>query len=582
MPEINFLHFIMKNLQQKLSDARGDSPCDLVIKNAKIVNVFSHEIIESSVAVSDGFIVGIGDYEGEKSVDANGSFLVPGFIEGHIHVESTLLPIPEFARAVMPHGTTSAVIDPHEIANVYGMDGIRYMLESAKTCPLDIFVMLPSCVPATPFESCFEPLMAEDLAKLIDDPGVGGIGELMNFPAVYNGDSEFLKRAKLGEKKVVDGHSPFLTGKNLNAYILAGIKTDHECTVAEEALEKLRLGMHVHLREGSTEHNLAELAKIVTPENSCNTSLVSDDRHPDDLLEKGHLDYSVRLAVENGIDPITAIQMVTINTARCYKLPRLGAIAPGFQADFFLTDNIEKCELKTVFKKGKNVADISDDVAKISDFGPALPGKSMNVQPLNEKSFEIKIDNENVRVINVVEHQILTKETIEKAPVENGILVSDVSCDLLKLAVVERHHATGRLSVGLVRGFGLKSGAIGSTVAHDGHNIIVAGVNDEDMLVAANALVEMGGGYVVVKKGKVIAKLPLPIAGLMSDKTIEEVVAEQKQVFATAKDELDAVPENPFMTLSFLSLTPIPELRLTDQGLFDARIFQETSLQVET
>jgi len=373
----------MKNLQQKLSDARGDSPCDLVIKNAKVVNVFSHEIIESSVAVSDGFIVGIGEYEGEQTIDANGSFLVPGFIEGHIHVESTLLTILEFSRVVLPHGTTSAVIDPHEIANVYGMDGIRYMLESAKTCPLDIFVMLPSCVPATPFESCFEPLMAEDLAKLIDDPGVGGIGEMMNFPAVYNGDLEFLKRAKLGEKKVVDGHSPFLTGKNLNAYILAGVKTDHECTVAEEALEKLRLGMHVHIREGSTEHNLAELAKIVTPENSRNTSLVSDDRHPDDLLEKGHLDYSVRLAVENGIDPITAIQMVTINTARCYKLPRLGAIGPGFQADFFLTDNIEKCEPKTVFKKGKNVAEIPVPLQRGSDFGkcPTLPGKSMNVKP---------------------------------------------------------------------------------------------------------------------------------------------------------------------------------------------------------
>ena len=571
----------MKNIQKKLDAARGDSPCDMVIKNAKIIDVFSSEIIESSVGITDGTIVGIGEYEGEKNIDAKGAFLVPGFVEGHIHVESTLLTIPEFAKAVLPHGTTTAIIDPHEIANVYGLSGIKYMLDSAATCPLDIFVMLPSCVPASPFESSGEVLMADDLAKLIDNPHVAGIGELMNYPALCNGDPEFLKRADLAEKhkKIADGHSPGLTGKMLNAYILAGAQTDHECTTAQEAKEKLKLGMHVHIREGSTEHNLLELIKIVTPENSRFFSFVSDDKHPDDLLEQGHLDHSVRLAIRNGIPPLTAIQMATINTARCYRLNHIGAIAPGYQADFFLTDNLEECLPKTVYKKGVLVAE-NDKCIVDTGTTPPLPGKSMEVANLAEDSFTVKIESEKVHVIGIIEHQIITENLIEKTPQKNGRLISDTQKDLLKIAVIERHHATGRIGVGLVKGIGLKSGAIASTFAHDAHNIIVAGVSDKEMLAAVNELINIGGGYAAVENEKVIAKQSLPIGGLMCELPVEKAAAQLKTVAQAAKS-LGSPLDNPFMTLSFLALTPIPALRITDGGLFDAAKFEMISLGVD-
>jgi adenine deaminase len=569
----------VSTLPEQLAVVRGGQPCDLVITNARVVNVFSGEILRTTVGVTDGLMVGFGDYRGRATLDARGAFLVPGFVEGHIHVESTLLTIPEFARAVMPRGTTTAVIDPHEIANVFGLAGIRYMLACAETCPLDIFVMLPSCVPATPFEAAGATLTADDLATLINHPRVAGIGELMNFPGVINGDAEMLKRAALAGTKTADGHCPGLGGLALNAYVFAGVQTDHESTTADEAREKLRRGMHVHIREGSAEHNLAELVKIVTPANACNCSLVTDDRHPDDLVDRGHLDYSVRLAMQQGVPPVTAIQMATINTARTYHLPRVGAIAPGYCADFFLTDTLEQCAPTVVFKRGRRVA---ENGRCLVDTGvlPPLPGPSMNVAPLDEKAFAVPCAGGTVRVINIVAGQIVTTETREPAPVQAGALTSDLARDLLKMAVVERHHATGRVGVGLVRGLGLKTGAIGSTVAHDAHNIIVAGTNDRDLLVATRALAEMGGGFVAVRDGAVLASLALPIAGLMSDRPLAEVVAAQKALLGAAQT-LGGALDNPFMTLSFLALTPIPALKLTDRGLFDATRFQPVPLLVE-
>ncbi|MCX7005424.1 MAG: adenine deaminase [bacterium] len=564
---------------EQLVVVRGEQPCDLVITNARVVNVFSGEILETSVGVIDGLIAGFGEYHGRATLDARGAFLVPGFVEGHIHVESTLLPIPEFARAVLPRGTTTAVIDPHEIANVFGLAGIRYMLACAETCPLDIYIMLPSCVPATPFEAAGATLMAADLATLINHPRVAGVGELMNFPGVINGDAEMLQRAALAGAKTADGHCPGLGGLALNAYVFAGVQTDHESTTADEAREKLRRGMHVHIREGSAEHNLAELVKIVTPANACNCSLVTDDRHPDDLVERGHLDYSVRLAIQHGVPPITAIQMATINTARTYHLAHAGAIAPGYFADFFLTNKLEDCAPTVVFKKGRRVAEHGRCLVDTGTL-PPLPGPSMNVAPLAEKAFAVPCTSSTVRVINIVPGQIVTTETREAAPARAGLLVADTTRDLLKMAVIERHHASGRVGVGLVRGLGLKAGAIGSTVAHDAHNIIVAGVTDRDMLAAARALVELGGGFVVVKDGVVLATLALPIAGLMSDKPLAEVVAAQKKLLAAAQT-LGSAIANPFMTLSFLALTPIPALKLTDRGLFDATCFQMTSLFVD-
>jgi len=565
-------------LPQRLAVARGEAPCDLVIVNARVVNVLSAEITPATVGVYDGIIMGCGEYTGREVIDAQGALLVPGFIDAHIHVESTLLTIPEFARAVLPCGTTAAVIDPHEIANVLGLPGIRYMLESAHATPLDIVVMLPSCVPATPFESAATTLNASDLATLIDDPGVAGIGELMNFPGVLNGDPEMLRRAALAAHKVADGHCPGLSGRPLNAYILAGVQTDHESTSAEEALEKLRNGIHIHLREGSAEHNLSELARIVTPANACNCSLASDDRHPDDLVEHGHLDHSVRVAIAHGIPPITAVQMASINTARMYKLAHHGAIAPGYYADFFLTDTLEECRPKLCFKRGRIVAREGVCVAEIGP-PPPLPASAMNVAPLSDNAFAVRAAGRAVRVIELVPGQIITRATTAPAPLRDGMLVADPSRDLLKIAVIERHHATGRVGVGVVHGLGLQRGALASTVAHDAHNIIVTGVTDRDMLAAARALIDCGGGFVVVEDEKVTAVLPLPIAGLMSDRPLAEVVAAQKRLLAAAR-ALGSSLDNPFMTLSFLALTPIPELKITDRGLFDARTFAPVSLFV--
>jgi adenine deaminase len=569
----------MTDLQQRLAAARGDIPCDLVVTNVKVVNVFNAEILHGTVGIHGGYIVGMGNYEGSGTIDAGGAFMVPGLVEGHIHVESTMLTIPGFAAVVLPHGTTTAVIDPHEIANVFGMDGIRYMLSCARTCPLDIAVMLPSCVPASPFESSGAELTSRDLETVIDKPDVGGIGELMNFPAVYNGDPEFLARAALAQGKVADGHAPLLTGKLLNAYILAGVQTDHECTRAEEALEKLRNGMHIHIRYGSTEHNLGDLIKIVTPGNSRFMSLVSDDKYPDELVEYGHMNHLVRLAVQNGIPPVTAIQMASINTARCYHLQHIGAVAPGFQADFFLTETLEQCRPLSVFKKGIKVAENGEclvDTGKLPD----SPGISMQLAPLSVDSFAVDVRGDTVRVIHVQEDQIITEERIESVPQQRGKLVSDPERDVLKIAVVERHHGTGRIGIGLVHGLGLKQGAIASTVAHDAHNIIVTGVTDEDLLCAVNALKDMGGGLVVVKDNSVLAKLPLSVGGLMSDRPVAEVVAGLQSVCAAAR-ELGASIDNPFMTVSFLALTPIPALKITARGLFEATRFELVDLFVK-
>ncbi|MBP7275590.1 MAG: adenine deaminase [Kiritimatiellae bacterium] len=567
------------NLPHLLAAARGDTPCDLVIAGARVVNVLSAEIEETSVAVQDGLVVGLGDYTGRETVDAGGMFLAPGFIDAHIHIESTLLTLPEFARAVLPHGTVGVVMDPHEIANVHGLDGIRYMLECARHSPLDVRVMLPSCVPATPFESAAAALNAADLETLIGDPLVAGIGELMNFPGLLNGDPEMLRRAQLAGAKIADGHCPGLSGRALNAYILAGARTDHESTSADEAREKLRRGLHVHIREGSAEHNLAELAPLVTPANAAQCSFASDDRHPDDLMREGHLDHSVRLAIAHGLDPLQAYALASLNTAKLYRMPRMGAIAPGYQADFFLTESLEKCRPILCFKRGRIVAKDGQCLADIPP-PPPPPAGAMRVAPLTESSFDVPAGGTLARVIELVPGQIVTRAATVQAPTRDGRLVADPEHDLLKIAVIERHQATGRIGVGLVRGFGLRRGAIAGTVAHDAHNLIVAGATDTDMRAAAQALVEAGGGFAVADGGRVVYVMPLPIAGLMSDQPLAGVVSAQENLLHAAR-ALGGTLDNPFMTLSFLALTPIPSLKITDRGLFDASSFQPVSLFVE-
>lgn len=570
----------MRHLQQKLSVARGERPAELVFKNANLVNVLSGEIYLTSVAVEDGRVAGMGDYEGRRVIDLKGAYLAPSLIDGHFHVESSMLTAAEFARAVVPHGTGVVVIDPHEYANVLGLDGIRYVLESSKNLPLDFFIMLPSCVPATPLETAGARLTADDLRLMIADERIAGIAELMNYPGVYLGLESELDKIQAGKGKNIDGHAPGLTGRNLNAYVLAGIRSDHESTELSEAQEKLRLGLHVLLREGSTERNLATLVPLVNAHNSSNCSFATDDKLAGDLATEGHIDYCVRKAIEMGMVPITAIQIATINTARHYHLRNFGAVAPRFWADFIVVDDLKKFSVRQTYKKGVLVAEGGRYRAPPPP-ATSLPRGTMNLRYRAPRDFQVPLEHDaRMRVIQIVPSQIITREIIEPARRHNGLAVPDIERDLLKLVVVERHRATGNVGVGFVRGFGLKDGALGSTVAHDAHNVVVVGTNDGDIVRAIEELAALQGGLVAVAGGAVKAALALPIAGLASDLPLEEVIRRSDALNAAAR-ALGCPLEAPFMTLSFLSLSPIPELKLTDQGLIDTVHLRRTELFVE-
>ena len=563
-----------------MSIARGEKPAELLFKNAQLVNVLSGEIYAANVAVDDGRIVGIGEYEAKETIDLGGAYLAPSLIDGHFHVESTMVTLPEFVRAVVPHGTGAMVIDPHEYANVLGLDGIRYVLESSKNLAIDFFIMLPSCVPATHLETAGARFTADDLALMIADDRIAGIAELMNYPGVFLGMESELAKIKAGKGKVIDGHAPGLRGKNLNAYALAGIRSDHESTELEEAREKLRLGMHLLVREGSTERNLEHIIALVTPQNSANCSFATDDKLPGDLVREGHIDHSIRKAIAHGVPPITALQMGTINTARHYRLKNHGAIAPRFWADFIVLDDLEKMSIQRVYKKGKLVAENGRYTGEKPVEVPQ-PRSTMNLSYRAPQDFEIGADGaKQIKVIQIVPHQIVTKTAIEVPKIENGKIVADTKSDNLKLVVVERHRATGNVGVGFVRGFGLQRGALGSTVAHDAHNVVVVGTNDADIIAAVQALEKMRGGQVAVVDGNVEAALPLPIAGLVSDQPLETVI-EKIAALNAAAAKLGCTLDAPFMTLSFMSLSPIPELKLTDQGLVDAVNLQLTSLIAE-
>lgn len=570
----------MRSLQHKLSVARGEQPAELLFKNAQLVNVFSGEIHPAEVAVDDGRIVGMGEYEAREIVDLGGVYLAPGLIDGHFHVESTMVTVPEFARAVVPHGTSAMVIDPHEFTNVLGKEGIHYVLEASKGVPIDFFIMLPSCIPATPLETSGARLHAADLAEMIDHERVAGVAELMNYPGVFLGVESELAKIRAGKEKLIDGHAPGLRGRNLNAYALAGIRSDHESTELEEAREKLRLGMHLLVREGSTERNLEHIISLVTPQNSANCSFATDDKLPGDLVREGHIDHSIRKAISLGLAPITAIQMGTINTARHYRLRNHGAIAPRYWADFIVLDDLEKFVVRRVYKKGKLVAENGayrgSEVAAVKQ-----PRNSMNVRFRGAEEIAVKPKGaKNIKVIEIVPEQIVTNSISLPPKVEDDQIVSDPSRDILKLVVVERHHATGNVGVGFVRGFQLQRGALGSTVAHDAHNIVVVGVDDSDIVAAIAALREMSGGQVAMENGETMAALPLPIAGLVSDRPLPEVI-EKIETLKSAAARLGCSLPAPFMSLSFLSLSPIPALKLTDQGLVDAVNMKLTSLFVE-
>ena len=563
----------MRNVEDKIFRALGKKPVDLLIKNARLVNVISGEIHPANIAIVDGRIVGFGDYDAEETIDIDGEYLAPSFIDGHIHIESSMLTVPEFAKAVVPLGTGAVVADPHEFANVLGLDGIRYVLEERENLPLDIFVMLPSCVPATELESSGARLSAYDIHLLINEPRVVGVGEMMNYPGVISADREVLNKLYVGRDKIVDGHAPGLSGKELNAYVLAGPRSDHECTTMEEAQEKLRLGLHIHLREGSSEKNMRDLLPLVSETNWNNFSFVTDDRHPASLVSEGHIDNNLRIAIQNGLDPITAFQIATINTARFYNLKNIGAIVPRYWADFVIFDDISDPRPRMVFKKGKLVAKDGKSLFNPSEAEHSHIRGTMNVARLDDNSFKIPAKGKRIRIIEVIPGQIITKNTIDDAKIENGYAIADPERDIAKFVVIERHRASGNIGKGFVRGFGIRNGAFASSVAHDSHNLGVLGTNDKDMLLAAIRVIELGGGLVIVSDGRVLAELPLPVAGLVSDKPLSEVKANVENLIETAKNIGCTLPD-PFAAMSFLSLVPIPALRLTDKGLVDSQKFK--------
>lgn len=564
--------------QKVINVARGLEKAELVIKNANIVNVLSEEIHKADIAIEDGIIVGISDnYSGEKEIDINGAYVTPSFIDGHVHLESSMMLPKEFAKTVLPAGTTTAIIDPHEISNVFGLHGISFMHEAVKNLPLDVYTMLPSCVPATPFETSGFDLNSYDLSLLIDKPWVLGIAEMMNFPGVLNLDKNVMAKLELAKSKDkrIDGHAPFLSSKDLCAYIASGVKSDHECTTPKEAIEKLRLGMYLMIREGTAAKDLEALIPVLKECNTRKCLFVTDDRHPSDLKE--HINGMVRRAVEAGVDPIKAVQCASLNTAEYFGLKNLGAVAPGYKADLLILPDLKSFKPDFVLKNGKVIVENGRLISQMEEFEtPSMRG-SVNVKWIEKEDFRIEAKSDIVKTIEVIPHQLVTKSTVSKIKIENGNAISNIDTDTLKVCVIERHRATGNIGKGFIKGFGLKSGAIASTVAHDSHNMIIVGTNDYDMYVAAVELVKSQGGKVVVNNGEVISKLPLPIAGLMSDREFDYVL-EKCAELNQASHSIGCTLEDPFMTMAFMSLPVIPELKITDKGLFNTKTFNFTDM----
>ncbi len=568
----------MASLKDKIRVASGDGRVDLLIKNGRVVDVFSGQVEKKDVAIFGDTIVGFGDYQAKRIIDVKGDFLCPGLIDGHVHVESSMVTIPEFAQAVLPNGTTSIVIDPHEIANVHGREGIRFMAESARGIPLNVFVMLPSCVPATRMETSGATLHAGDLISLFKEPWAIGLAEMMNFPGVIFRDPEVLKKIEMAKGRPIDGHAPLLSGKRLYAYLTAGIRSDHECTTLKEAKEKLKNGMWIQMREGTTARNLKDLLPLVTTKNSRRIFFVTDDRHPKELLEEGHIDSMIRQAIHWGLDPILAIQMATLNAAVYFRLDDLGAIAPGYRADLVTFDHLGRFRIKKVYKDGVLVAENGKMLVTPKPKRSALKTKSsVHVKPLKKDAFLLRSDDPLAKVIQLIPDQIVTKKVMRRIILKEGVAYPNIKEDVLKIAVVERHQATGNIGIGFVNGFGLKRGAIGSSVAHDSHNLIIVGTNDHDILKAVNVIQAMRGGLVVVSDGKVLSSLPLPIAGLMSKSPVSRVHLQLEDLLRAVR-KLECKIPDPFMALSFLALPVIPELKITDKGLVDVNQFKFVSL----
>jgi adenine deaminase len=553
--------------------ARGDEPADLVLAGGKVLSVFTKEWLEVDVAIKDGHVVGLGRYEGRAREDVSGAYLVPGLIDAHMHIESSKLMVDEFARAVLACGTTTVVADPHEIANVLGTDGIHWLLDCCADLPLDVYVMASSCVPASRFESPRRPFTTGDIESLLRRHRTIGVAEMMNFPGVIAGDEAEIAKLTTGLTDHVDGHAPGVRDAALNAYVAAGIRSDHEATTYEEALEKRRLGMWVMLREASIARNLRDLLPLVKRYGSERCMFCTDDREPSFIVEEGHINQMLRVAVAEGISAEDAIVMATINPATYHRLWHLGAIAPGYQADILVLDDLTSFEPRQVLKRGA--------LSRFSKLEvPEWVRQTVHLAPTSSESFHIPAGPGRIRVIKVIPGQLLTATENAEPAVRDRSLVADAARDLVKIAVLERHHASGRIGLGFVTNVGLRRGAFASTVAHDAHNVVVLGVDDADMAACACRLAEIGGGIVVAEGGRVVEELPLPIAGLMSDQPLMAVY-EKLRSMERRLAEMGVSMEAPFMSVSFLALSVIPELKITDRGLVDVARFQLVPLGID-
>ena len=574
-----------EELKKLLNTAAGRVPADVVIKNCKIVNVFSGKIKEGNIAISDGQIAGIGDYEGKEVVDAQGRYAVPGFIDSHIHIESSYVSPEEIGRLLVPHGGTTIIADPHEIVNVCGISGLDYMMEAAKGTALDIQYVLPSCVPATPFEHSGAVINAPEMEEPIKRDKILGLGEFMNFPGVIAADDMVVDKLMVAkeEGKIIDGHGPGIFGKDLNAYAAAGILADHECSTLEEMEDRLERGLYILMRQGSACHNLRDLIKGVTPENSRRCLLCSDDRQPKTILKEGHLDNHLRICVEEGLDPVTAIRMATLNAAECFNLKDRGAIAPGYRADIVLLDDLKDFHVDRVWVEGKLTAEDGKYLPEVKPYDISSVKGSVIVKDFSKAKFKMNLKSNKVNVIEILPGGVVTAKAVETIDLdENGEFIRNPEVDLVKVAVVERHQGTGNVACGFLKGYGIKEGAVALSVAHDSHNIIVVGVSDEEMEFAVNKLIEQEGGIVLVKNGEMIENMPMPIAGLMSDQSGEWVDKKLTSIHDKAYEELGIHGSvEPVMTLCFMSLAVIPEVKLTDMGLFDVTKFSFIPVEAE-
>lgn len=569
------------NKKHLIRVAQGLEPADLVLKNAEVFHVYTGEFILCDIAIADGYIAGTGSYFGIEEIDMEGRYITPGFIDAHVHIESSMLTPYQFAKAALPCGVTTIVTDPHEIANVCGAKGIQYMLDATEQLPLNVYFMLPSCVPATDFEDSGAVLLAEDLEPFMEHPRVLGLAEVMNAPGVLQQDENVMAKLEMAGKGRIDGHAPGLTSSQLMGYAAAGITTDHECISKEQALDRLRAGIKVMLREGTAAKNMRSLLPTVNPDTAPYFMFCADDKIPAELLDSGYINYMVKTAIEEGVSVANALQIATINAARHYGIKDAGAILPGRRADLLVFDNLDEWKPRQVYKDGRLAVDNGQLLQEGRNCDSSSLEHTVNLAPVTVESFRLPLKTEMANVIGLVPYQIVTNKAALSVKRVDGCAVSDVENDILKLAVLERHHATGNIGLGLVKGFGLKRGALASTVGHDSHNLIVIGTNDEDMLAAVQELQRIGGGICIAENGQIRGALPLPVGGLMTNEPALMVAKQQAEMIALAREM--GVPEfySPFLTLAFLSLPVIPSLKLTDRGLVDVDSFKFIPLEVK-